>query len=101
MVDKIRRERRVASPRWLIALAALALMAALDAQSDADAQGAAPWCLNGAMGYTFDCRYQTLEQCVATSRGLGGICTQSPRYGVRSERRVRSYREYGDSWWGR
>jgi hypothetical protein len=100
MVDRSTGGSRGAASRWLIALAALVLIAALDAQSAARAQGAAPWCLNGAMGYTFDCRYQTMEQCLATSRGLGGICTQNPRYGVRSERRVRSYREYRDSWWG-
>jgi hypothetical protein len=100
MMDRCRFERRVAAPRWLIALAALTLMAVLDAPSAVHAQGAAPWCLNGAMGYTFDCRYQTMEQCLATSRGLGGICTQNPRYGVRQQRRVRSYREYRDGWWG-
>jgi hypothetical protein len=101
MMDWSKPERRGTAPRWLIALAALTLMAALDAPSAARAQGTAPWCLNGAMGYTFDCRYQTLEQCLATSRGLGGICTQSPRYGAPSERRVRGYREYRDSWWDR
>jgi hypothetical protein len=87
------------APRWLIALGALALMAALDAQTAARAQGYAQWCLNGAMGYTFDCRYQTLQQCLNTSRGLGGICTQNPRYGVVPERRVRRYRDH-DGWWG-
>jgi hypothetical protein len=82
----------------LLVLGTLVLMAALEA-GPAHAQYA-PYCLNGAMGYTFDCNYQTLQQCLTTSRGLGGICTENPRYGVKRERRVRSYREYRDSWWG-
>ena len=82
--------------RAAIALAVLLGVAAAGASSAARAQGAAPWCLNGAIGFTFDCRYQTLQQCVATSRGLGGICTQNPRFGNVQGRRYRGDR--WDSW---
>jgi hypothetical protein len=84
--------------RAAIALAVLLGVAAAGASSAARAQGAAPWCLNGAIGFTFDCRYQTLEQCVAVSRGLGGICTQNPRFGNVQGRRYRGDR--GDRWDG-
>ena len=82
--------------RPVIALAALLATAALDVQP-VRAQGVAPWCLNGAIAYSFDCRYYTLEQCVATSRGLGGICTRNPR-GAPDGRNRRPRRDNWDRW---
>jgi hypothetical protein len=40
----------------------------------------APWCayLGGFAGH-FDCAYYSLEQCLATARGLGGYCSPNPR----------------------
>jgi len=41
-----------------------------------------PWCAvygktNGAMS----CYYTSFAQCIATMRGIGGTCIQSPYYG--------------------
>jgi hypothetical protein len=40
----------------------------------------APWCAYlGGFGGNFDCAYYSLEQCLATARGLGGYCSPNPR----------------------
>jgi hypothetical protein len=48
--------------------------------SDAQSKGPKPWCIaNGAFGAgSMDCTYWTLEQCLATSRGAGGVCRENP-----------------------
>jgi hypothetical protein len=53
----------------------------------------APWCayLGGFSG-SFDCSYYSLEQCLATARGLGNYCSPNPRaayYPPRPPRRPR------------
>jgi len=98
MATKFRAPRGLREPRTVIALAALLGLGVLDAQTAARAQGLAPWCLNGAVGWTFDCRYQTLEQCVTVSRGLGGICTQNPRLAPGTEWGRRQRRDGWREW---
>jgi hypothetical protein len=42
--------------------------------------------------YGFDCSYYTFEQCMATARGLGNICSPNPlvrQVEKRPRRRVR------------
>ena len=65
----------------VLVLAAAALIA--DARSDARAGPAnfwiganAPWC---AWYYSeaYDCNYFSLEQCMATVRGVGGYCREN------------------------
>ena len=53
-----------------------------------------PWCAvytnrSGAQA----CYYTSYQQCMATMRGIGGTCIESPYYrgGVHPERRVRRY----------
>jgi hypothetical protein len=53
----------------------------------------APWCAYlGGFGGGFDCSYYSLEQCLATARGLGNYCSPNPRaayYPPRPPRRPR------------
>jgi len=42
-----------------------------------------PWCLyygGSGNGGGKNCGFSTFEQCLATSRGNGGICSQNPFY---------------------
>jgi len=39
-----------------------------------------PWCANFADGAGTNCGFSTLEQCMATSIGSGGSCTQNDLY---------------------
>jgi hypothetical protein len=39
-----------------------------------------PWCANFADGAGTNCGFTTLEQCLATSNGSGGSCTQNDLY---------------------
>jgi Protein of unknown function (DUF3551) len=36
------------------------------------------YCLNSESG-SLDCNYDTVQQCVAARRGLGGTCVRNPR----------------------
>jgi hypothetical protein len=59
--------------RTLTAIAILAMALAIDAR--APVRAAAPWCAwFTGYSYSSDCGYYTLEQCVATVRGVGGYC---------------------------
>jgi Protein of unknown function (DUF3551) len=60
----------------LVGLAALvAALAAIVQPSEAAPR---PWCLQGSGGMS--CLYQTQQQCLATSRGVGGACVRNPNY---------------------
>jgi hypothetical protein len=39
-----------------------------------------PWCANFADGAGVNCGFSTREQCLATSMGSGGTCTQNNEY---------------------
>ena len=39
-----------------------------------------PWCANFADGAGTNCGFTTYEQCMATSMGSGGTCTQNNLY---------------------
>jgi len=40
-----------------------------------------PWCVNyGTDMGGRNCGFSTFEQCLATSRGAGGTCSQNPMY---------------------
>ncbi len=39
-----------------------------------------PWCANFADGAGTNCGFATYNQCMATSRGSGGTCTQNNLY---------------------
>ena len=91
-------------------LAGLALIAAasvFDVPS-ADAQVSTPrnpWCLRdgpaGGPG-SWDCSYQTFQQCEASAFGAGGSCTQNPNYrGGRQTTNPRRDNRDGGGWgWG-
>jgi hypothetical protein len=83
--------------RPVIALGALLAIGALDAQTAAHAQRGVvpPWCANTPFR-TGDCTYYTLEQCLATARGFGSVCTRNPRSFF--EGRERGRRERWDRW---
>jgi hypothetical protein len=82
-----RRSKSIAFDRASIVGGTLAVVAAslafwLDAANPAGAQGSqqAPWCaFQGSASGAFDCSYYSFEQCMATARGLGGICARNPR----------------------
>ena len=44
--------------------------------------GRNPWCIrDGALGAgSWDCTYQTFEQCRFSAQGAGGSCSQNPNY---------------------
>ena len=76
----------------LFALAAVAAIGTLVAETaHAQPSRAAPWCLEASPGYAHDCNYHTLEQCLVTARGFGGICLRNPYGSARppKERRDR------------
>ena len=39
-----------------------------------------PWCTVGTGGHHRHCGYTSLEQCMQTVRGVGGICNRNPGY---------------------
>jgi len=42
-----------------------------------------PWCAlysGGSMGGGQNCGFTTFEQCLATVRGIGGMCNQNTQY---------------------
>ena len=87
MAHRKPRSRSIAFDRRSIAGGTLAIVAAalafgLDAANPAGAQARqqAPWCaFQGSISGAFDCSYYSFEQCMATARGLGGICARNPR----------------------
>src|SRR5882672_2219629 len=52
-----------------------------------------PWCSNYADGAGVNCGFTSYDQCMATSRGSGGYCTENnyetPPAGASSTRRTR------------
>jgi Protein of unknown function (DUF3551) len=63
---------------WAIGVVVLVAMAAASA-THAQAQ-TYPWCANFADGAGVNCGFSTREQCLATSMGSGGTCTQNNDY---------------------
>jgi hypothetical protein len=89
MMHRERRSKSIAFDRRSIARGSLAMAASLAfwlaAAHPAAAQGSqqAPWCaFQGTASGAFDCSYYSFEQCMATARGLGGICARNPRVAV-------------------
>jgi hypothetical protein len=87
-----------------IVLAGLAVVAAASVFDVPAAQaqvssGRNPWCLRDGPGMgrgSWDCAYQSFQQCEASRFGAGGTCTQNPNY--RGGRQTRSPRR--DNWDG-
>jgi hypothetical protein len=78
----IRDPRRRLAIKVAMTLGVLSGAALLDAHGTAALaqRQLAPWC--AAMGGRdggWDCSYYSLEQCLATARGLGGYCSPNPR----------------------
>jgi Protein of unknown function (DUF3551) len=51
-----------------------------------------PWCLyygGSGLGGGTNCGFTTFEQCLATLRGNGGICSQNPFYAAPGPQRRR------------
>ena len=69
------------STRRLMLRLALALgcLIVLPVVAQAAPRQAAPWCAYLGGGWGFDCSFYTLEQCLATARGLGNQCAPNPR----------------------
>jgi hypothetical protein len=66
----------------VIMLCAMLCAGILDSRrvAQADWRQLAPWCAyQGGFGGNFDCAYYSLEQCLATARGLGNYCSPNPR----------------------
>jgi len=60
-----------------------------------------PWCANFADGAGVNCGFSTYEQCMVTSRGSGGSCTQNnmyvpPRAAAPARHATRKRRTHGD-----
>ena len=73
--------------RSIIALGALITMAsAIQLITPARAEIDYPVCrtVGGGEGYTTRCDFTTLEQCQATSSGIGGSCIMNPFYAANS-----------------
>ncbi len=72
--------------RFILAGLVLVSAATVFDVPSADAQvssGRNPWCLRDGPGGgrgSWDCSYQTIQQCEATRFGAGGSCTQNPNY---------------------
>lgn len=60
--------------------AVAALYVAGAATANAQSKGPKPWCIaNGAFGAgSMDCTYWTLQQCLASASGAGGVCRENP-----------------------
>ncbi len=43
-----------------------------------------PWCSVGTAGHHSHCGYTSLEQCLQTVRGAGGLCNKNPAYRTHS-----------------
>ncbi len=70
------RSRRIRA--WIFAVAGT--LVALPAMTSAAAAQNYPWCANFADGAGTNCGFTTLQQCMATSNGSGGSCTQNNLY---------------------
>jgi hypothetical protein len=78
-----------------LALGAVLGSAVLDSRTaaHADWRQLAPWCAYlGGFGGNFDCAYYSLEQCLATARGLGNYCVPNPRAAYAPQRPPRRIR---------
>lgn len=56
-----------------------ALIAALQLLPAAAQAREYPWCARYDWS-TYNCGFVSFEQCLATVRGIGGICERNPRY---------------------
>jgi len=67
---------------FLFVSAVLAVLAGIGTHADARNF---PWCAHygGRRGGARNCGFTTFEQCMATVRGIGGICRRNPQYGLR------------------
>jgi Protein of unknown function (DUF3551) len=91
-------DRRLLALKLIVAFGTAVSVGTVDARNAAEAGWSqlAPWCAYlGGFGGNFDCSYHTLEQCLATARGLGGFCSPNPRVShdpYWKPRRSRGYR---------
>jgi hypothetical protein len=93
-----------------LTVASLALLAAASVFEIPSAQaqvssGRNPWCLRDGPGMgrgSWDCSFQTFQQCEATRFGAGGTCTTNPNYrGGRQTKNPRRDQWDGGTWgWG-
>jgi hypothetical protein len=91
------------SPSIALMPAALLIAAAALAPRPAAAAFDYPWCAtfyDPSRGMK-SCSFTSFDQCMATISGLGGICSQNPRYvsappPVAERRRVKKSRLAGD-----
>jgi hypothetical protein len=56
----------------------LAALAASGSSANAWRHGWYPWCAWLSDGPYYDCFYTTLKECVASVRGVGGMCGVNP-----------------------
>jgi hypothetical protein len=73
---------RLSALKVAVAFGATLAAGMLDSRNvaQADWRQLAPWCAYmGGFGGSFDCAYYSLDQCLATARGLGGYCSPNPR----------------------
>jgi hypothetical protein len=96
-----RARRRPPLKAALAAAGFSALMAVADIEhAHAIPPQSAPWCANMGGGWGFDCSYFTLDQCMATARGLGNFCSPNPNAQILIQRGKSRYRAryYIDEW---
>jgi|HubBroStandDraft_4_1064222.scaffolds.fasta_scaffold326949_2 hypothetical protein len=60
----------------LTGIALLMLGGAAFAQDYTSSQYCDPWCVRRGDG--LDCSYRTFQQCLVTTRGMGGHCDENP-----------------------
>jgi hypothetical protein len=58
-------------------VAALLMGGMAFAQNFTSSQYCDPWCAQG-WGGTLDCSYRNFQQCLVSTRGLGGHCYENP-----------------------
>jgi Protein of unknown function (DUF3551) len=70
-------------------------IAAMTALASAAAAIEYPWCAqyNGEEGGGRNCGFSTIEQCMATVRGIGGFCEQNLFYTGPAERPAKPTRK--------
>jgi hypothetical protein len=77
--------------RHLLFAGALAMAALAQAGSTAQAREY-PWCAR--YGWTtYNCGFDTYNQCLATISGVGGYCERNPRFASDEQRPRKRYRQ--------
>ena len=77
--------------RHILIASAIAVTALVQAGEPAQAREY-PWCARYDWT-TYNCGFVSLNQCLATTNGVGGRCEQNPRFTANEPRQKKRYRQ--------